>query len=74
MAQLHRVRDADIEVARFNITPGQAFTHLSLCLLTEEVREDRPTRTRESFAPQLDTPPGATSISMRIYNQRVIDA
>jgi hypothetical protein len=44
-------------------------------LLTEEVREDtRPTRTRESFAPQLDTPPGAEYISIWLYNQRVIDA
>ena len=53
----------------------ETFTHLSLCLLTEEVREDtRPTRTRESFAPQLDTPPGAAYISIWLYNQRVIDA
>ena len=52
----------------------RAFTYLPLCLRTEDVREvTRPTRTRESFVPELDTDPDVLYISTRIYNQGVID-
>jgi hypothetical protein len=52
----------------------RVFTHLPFCLRTEDVREvTHPTRTRESFVPELDTFPDVLYISTRIYNQRVID-
>ena len=57
------------------MTPIEVATHDDAGESRQEVREDtRPTRTRESFAPQLDTPPGAAYISIWLYNQRVIDA